>query len=222
MSNGSVYQYVQDGSALYVDAGHFAVLADRASSRLSEYHSMFAHRPGMPREELRSQIRPDLPARYFGAILEHLVNSSQAIVSERFIKKVNFVPRLNDDLQKVQKILLERLDAFGLEPPAPAAIRQDVASRAESTTEAVDEIIDLLVDEGKIARILDKLLFSSKHIEFLEKKVRDFLNQHGEMTTPQLKLLTGTSRKYTVPLGEYLDAKRITIRVGDVRKLRGG
>jgi selenocysteine-specific elongation factor len=222
ITSGSVYQYVQDGSPMYVDRSHFGVLADRASSKLSEYHSMHPHRPGMPREELRSQIRRDLPARYFGAILEHLVASSKATVSERFVKEVNFVPRLNDDLKKVQEVLLDSLDSFGLEPPAPADIREDVASRAGSTTEAVDEIIDLLVDQGKIARILDKLLFSSKHIDSLEQKVVDFLTQNGEMTTPQLKLITGASRKYTVPLGEYLDSKRITIRVGDARKLRGG
>ena len=64
-------------------------------------------------------------------------------------------------------------------------------------------------------------MFAVQHIETLEAQVVDYIQRHGEMSTPQLKELTGASRKFTVPLGEYLDSKRLTIRVGDVRKLRG-
>ena len=167
-------------------------------------------------------MRPHIdPRGFFGAILDHLTQSSLAIVSERFVKAVAFEPHLSDHLVQVQNILLERLNAFGLEPPAPQDIHQEVAEKSGGNTRDVEEIIDLLVDQGKVTRLLDKLLFSAEHIRRLEAKVVTFLKTHGEMTTPQLKELTGTSRKYTVPLGEYLDAKRITIRVGDARKLRG-
>ncbi|MBT4363765.1 MAG: hypothetical protein HOD17_04695, partial [Desulfobacteraceae bacterium] len=47
-----------------------------------------------------------------------------------------------------------------------------------------------------------------------------FINKNGEVTTPQLKEITGVSRKYTIPLIEYFDSQKITLRIGDVRKLR--
>ena len=43
----------------------------------------------------------------------------------------------------------------------------------------------------------------------------------GEISTPQFKEMTGVSRKYTIPLIEYFDTTNFTIRVGDIRKLRG-
>jgi selenocysteine-specific elongation factor len=49
----------------------------------------------------------------------------------------------------------------------------------------------------------------------------DWLKEHGEITTTQFKEMTGASRKYTIPLLEYFDAQKVTIRVGEVRKLRG-
>jgi selenocysteine-specific elongation factor len=50
----------------------------------------------------------------------------------------------------------------------------------------------------------------------------EFLGTQGEITTPQFKEMTGVSRKYVIPLAEYFDSTNVTLRVGDVRKLRKG
>jgi selenocysteine-specific elongation factor len=54
----------------------------------------------------------------------------------------------------------------------------------------------------------------------LQKRLVDFLKTHGEISTPQFKEMTGVSRKYLIPLIEYFDAQNVTIRIGDIRKLR--
>jgi len=56
----------------------------------------------------------------------------------------------------------------------------------------------------------------------IKKKLVEFLNVHGEITTPQFKDMTGASRKFVIPIIEYFDARNVTIRVGDIRKLRNG
>ena len=56
----------------------------------------------------------------------------------------------------------------------------------------------------------------------LKNRLVAFLATHGEITTPQFKEMTGASRKYVIPLIEYFDSKNVTLRVGDVRKLRKG
>jgi selenocysteine-specific elongation factor len=56
----------------------------------------------------------------------------------------------------------------------------------------------------------------------IKKKLVEFLNAHGEITTPQFKDMTGASRKFVIPIIEYFDARNVTIRVGDIRKLRNG
>ncbi|MBW1940768.1 MAG: SelB C-terminal domain-containing protein [Deltaproteobacteria bacterium] len=56
----------------------------------------------------------------------------------------------------------------------------------------------------------------------MKSNLVNFIISHGEITTPQFKEMTGASRKYVIPLIEYFDSKNVTIRVGDIRKLRKG
>ena len=79
-----------------------------------------------------------------------------------------------------------------------------------------------LVEEGQIVKTKDDLYFHAKAVDDLKKRMIEFLKSRGEMTTPQFKQLTGVSRKFVIPLIEYFDAKNVTLRVGDSRKLRKG
>jgi selenocysteine-specific elongation factor len=71
-----------------------------------------------------------------------------------------------------------------------------------------------------LLKIKEDLYFHRRAVEELEKRLIDFLKKNGEITTPQFKEMTGTSRKYTIPLIEYFDLSQITVRVGDSRVLR--
>ena len=64
--------------------------------------------------------------------------------------------------------------------------------------------------------------FDKRAIHGLKEKLVNFLRENGEITTPQLKEMAGVSRKYMIPIIEYFDDTKVTIRVGDVRKLREG
>jgi selenocysteine-specific elongation factor len=66
----------------------------------------------------------------------------------------------------------------------------------------------------------EELFFHAEPYEDLKKRLVEYLAANGEITTPQFKEMTGASRKYIIPLLEYFDAKNVTIRVGDSRKLR--
>jgi selenocysteine-specific elongation factor len=71
-----------------------------------------------------------------------------------------------------------------------------------------------------IVKVKKDLYFYTKAVQELQKKLVDFLVSHEEMTTPQFKEMTSVSRKYLIPLIEYFDAQNVTIRIGDIRKLR--
>ena len=79
----------------------------------------------------------------------------------------------------------------------------------------------LLIKEGSIVKAKEELYFHQEAIDALKQRLLDFFAAHEDLTTPQFKEMTGVSRKYLIPLLEYFDAKNFTIRVGDVRKLRG-
>ena len=77
-----------------------------------------------------------------------------------------------------------------------------------------------MVKDGVLLKIKEDLYFHSIAIKTLESRLIAFLKDHGEITTPQFKEMTGTSRKYTIPLIEYFDKAQVTVRVGDSRVLR--
>jgi selenocysteine-specific elongation factor len=68
---------------------------------------------------------------------------------------------------------------------------------------------------------LKDLIFHRAAIADLRTKLVAFLTQHREISPSQFKELVGQSRKYSIPLAEYFDAQRVTLRVGDQRRLRG-
>ncbi len=78
----------------------------------------------------------------------------------------------------------------------------------------------ILVTEGVLIKAKEDLYFHTDSINFLKDKLITFLQEQGEITTPQFKEMTQASRKYVIPLLEYFDANHVTLRVGDSRKLR--
>ena len=73
-----------------------------------------------------------------------------------------------------------------------------------------------------VVRTKDDLYFHVDAVNELKNRLVDFLKTNEEITTPQFKEMTGVSRKYVIPLIEYFDASKVTLRVGDSRKLRKG
>ena len=68
----------------------------------------------------------------------------------------------------------------------------------------------------------EDLYFHQAAIEPLKAALIDFLKKNREITVNQFKDLTQTSRKFTIPLLEYFDSVRTTVRVGEARRLREG
>ena len=90
----------------------------------------------------------------------------------------------------------------------------------EDGTTPVKIIFDLLAAEGVMIKIKEHLYFHRDVLDLLKRRLIDFLNKKGEISTPQFKEMTRVSRKYTIPLIEYFDSTKLTIRVGEKRTLR--
>jgi selenocysteine-specific elongation factor len=77
-----------------------------------------------------------------------------------------------------------------------------------------------MISQGILVKAKEDIYFHSAVLEELQKQLVAFLKEHGEITTPQFKEMTRASRKYTIPLLEYFDSQKVTIRIGDTRRLR--
>ena len=84
------------------------------------------------------------------------------------------------------------------------------------------EAAEHLSREGKLVRVTSSLFFERGAIEELRSRVVGYLREHGSIDPAAYKVLTGQTRKHTVPLMEFFDAEKVTLRRGNQRVLRGG
>ena len=79
----------------------------------------------------------------------------------------------------------------------------------------------MLLDDGALVRVADDIVFTEDQIADAKEQITRATEADGPMTASQVRALLDTSRKYAIPLLEYLDAVGFTRRAGDVRELVG-
>lgn len=78
----------------------------------------------------------------------------------------------------------------------------------------------LLQDQGVLVRVKDDMYYLTSALSEIKSRILGFFEDKQEMSAPDFKDLTGLSRKYLIPVLEYFDKEKLTVRVGDVRHLR--
>lgn len=111
--------------------------------------------------------------------------------------------------------VLRQFQADAFQPPAV----RELACVNPRNEKRVRELIDLAVARGQLVRIAENLWLHQRRWEELVDKVTAALRERGQLTVAEIRTLLGSSRKYVVPIAEYLDSAGITRRVGDQRVL---
>ena len=187
-------------------------------SFVGDFHSSYPLKPGMGKEELKSKFPLLKGSKVFNQALDQLVKSGDVLVTEDVVRLAGHTVSLGIDQEEVKHKILNTYSEGGLTPP----YFREIAKSLEMEPQKAKDLLMHLVEEGMLVKTKDDLFFDIHAINDLKQRLVDFLATHGEITTPQFKDLTGASRKYVIPLLEYFDARNVTIRVGDIRKLRKG
>ena len=125
---------------------------------------------------------------------------------------------LSVDEASARDQLVQTLRTAQLAPPRVDELAHAVGLPPPRTV----EVLKLLAGEGEIFRVSDELYFHKAAIEELKGRLVEHLKTHKEITTQAFKDLVGQSRKYVIPLSEFFDREKVTLRVGDKRVLRRG
>jgi selenocysteine-specific elongation factor len=97
---------------------------------------------------------------------------------------------------------------------------KEVAAELRVSENELKPVLQLLTKEGALIKVKEDLYFPRQAMEGLEQKTIAFLQQNKELTPPQFKEISQVSRKFAIPLLEYFDGKKLTMRIGDKRVLR--
>ncbi|HEY1554732.1 MAG TPA: selenocysteine-specific translation elongation factor [Kofleriaceae bacterium] len=170
---------------------------------------------GVPREELRTQLAAALPARAYDAILAGLEQRGLVVAAADRVRRAA-QPVRGVALSAVETTVLAKLEAARIEPPRPKELPAAVGLPGAQVAAALDRLI-----AAKLAvKIKPDLAMHARVVDDVRARLVAFLEAHGTIDAQQWKELTGASRKFTIPLAEFFDGEKLTLRIGDVRRLR--
>ena len=199
-----------------IAAEHYEKLKSLLLDEINDYHKKFPLKKGMLKEELKSKLPQLVDTRLFQHLLNDLFNTGRLTVDKDKLWLQEHKPQLKDD----QKDLKEKIAALYLKSSLTPPTVKELVDQLRSPAKETQSIIDLLTAEGQLVKVKDHLWFHREAIEGLTKTLVEALKKNGEITPAQFKDLIQASRKFAIPLLEYFDQSKVTIRVGDKRVLR--
>ncbi len=188
-------------------------LAQDVLRDLQAHHAAQPLSAGMPREELRSKRFARAHDAVFGAVLDRLAASGRVAGRDRVALSSHRV-QLSPDEERARATLVRLFADAGLRPPLASEVPQAAALEPA----LADRMIKLLLRERLLTKI-DELVF---HTDALARLKADVLRLKAAGGTARVDVASfkekyGISRKFAIPLLEYLDRERVTRRQGDTR-----
>jgi len=200
-----------------ISASFYEKLAQSAAEIISQYQKKNPLREGISKEELKASLGRDISPKLFFMLLQNLADQKKIEVDKETVRLFGHKVTLADDLNSIRQAILKIYNEAGLTPPS----FKDVINNFQDKKTEAQNIIKLLLKDGSLIKINEELIFTREALDNLRKNYKALLVKEGKATPVSFKELTGLSRKYIIPLMEYFDTDKLTMRVGDHRILRG-
>ncbi len=170
---------------------------------------------GMSKEELRTKL-PVVDHSVFQRALDECAQNGNVEVDKDKVKVKTADSVANKTANKDEISILKILLKYGLTPPGLKQLSVETGKKEKD----LRDILNRLSFEKKVVKIKGDMYFHSDVIEDIKQKAVSYLTEKREMTPSDFKSVIDISRKYMIPLLEYLDEIKLTIRTGDRRILR--
>ena len=196
--------------SIFIHEHAFSLFQHTVKKILDSFHKTNPLKTGIFKEDLRARfhIEPKLFSNLIHA-LEDVVVEKESVRLKTF--NVGFSKI--DETKKTE--ILSLLDQRGFQPP----LKDEIQKSLKIDQKNLSDMLGLMVKEGSLIRIHDTIYITFNLYEKMIQQLQIFYRKKSEMTVAEFRDLLGTSRKYALPFLEYLDSKKVTMRVGDVRKL---
>jgi selenocysteine-specific elongation factor len=205
-----------EGEKLYTTEPKWQRVKETLLATLKAFHAGHPLVPGMDMEEVRGKLPYDLSPKIFRVVIDTLAGEHTIAKEENLLRLASHRVQLGGP----EKTLMERIkNILGEQPLAPPDLK-DIEKQLGLNRAKLAEVIRLLERDGSVVRVTSDMYFLADSIHQLRTTLRNFLSEKGEMTAASFRDLIGSTRKYTIPLLEYFDRDGLTIRIGDVRRLK--
>jgi selenocysteine-specific elongation factor len=197
-----------------VSAKTFEEVRQKLAARVEKFHRENPLLPGMPREDLRSSLGRRVRTETFRAALEELVREKKLELQGDLVKRSGSTITL----EPAEAIAKEQIEtAFAKAGLAVPSVKE-VLSTLPVEAKRAEKILQILLREKSLVRVTADLIFHRQALAQLRERLAIYKKTKGErISVAAFKELAGITRKYAIPLLEYLDRERVTRRAGDER-----
>ncbi len=201
------------GKMSFIYCKSFNKVKNLTNNIIKTYHNENSFKQGMPLEELKNKLPIYVQNNYFNEVINDM--EDDIVVEKGLIKAKKYKVVLKDSDKNLKEKILKIYQDNKLSPPTI----KELSEKLSVTIDKVKNILNLCREEKTLIKVSEELFFYKTEIDSLKEKLINFLLQNEKIFIADFKNMTKISRKYLIPLLEYFDNKKITIRTENFRKL---
>jgi len=214
LSSSGRVKVVSNDPLVLVSGGFFEAVRKKILEKVGKFQKDNPLLRGILREDLRSSLGRRVRAETFRAALEDVAAQKKVDISGEWVKIAGSAITLQPEEAQAKDQIEAAFLAAGLAVPS---VREVLAKLSVETTRA-EKLLQILLREKQLVRVSAELIFHHHALEQLKQQLGGYKKTKGDrISVPVFKELTGITRKYAIPLLEYLDRERFTRRAGDER-----
>jgi selenocysteine-specific elongation factor len=190
-------------------------LEERVMTTLGRMHEQLPLLTSHDRQKVESQLGYVGDDGLVHAAVDRLLKAKKVTGDLRRIARADFKPKLSANLRKLKDKVVAAYQEAAFQPPDPASF----AGQAGGNAASLRDLFEVCIAEGYLVRVSDDIYLHADADADMRRRVADRLRQGPGATVAEIRDLLGTTRKFAVPLCEYLDRIGVTRREGDLRVL---
>jgi selenocysteine-specific elongation factor len=204
------------GRRLLLHGDMIRELDERILAVVGRLHEEFPLMTTHDRQKVQSQLDYVGDEALVHAAVDRLIAQKRLVGDLRRVARADFKPKLSANLRKLKDRVVADYQKARFAPPEPSSF----AGAAGGNAANLRDLFDVCVAEGHLIHIAGEVYLHSDAVAEMRRLVTDRLSAGGPgLTVAEIRDLLGTTRKYAVPLCEYLDRSGVTRREGDLRLL---
>jgi selenocysteine-specific elongation factor len=182
-------------------------------SEVSDFHKKNPLVGGIGKEELRALV--DTSPEVFEVVSAMLIRNKKIEVANEVVRLPGRSVVMKDEESESKSTIEGAFASAGLKVPA----LHEVLAGLKIDRARAQKIVTLLLRDKVLIKVSEELVFHRSALEELRRQLVVYKAKSATIDVGKFKELTGVSRKYAIPLLEYLDRERVTRRVGDAREI---
>ncbi len=194
----------------------YSRLKENLVEEIKKYHLSNPLKTGISREELRSGFGYGVDPRLFAAAIKDLEDSRRVFLDRDVVRLPLHKVDLKGDLDDIRSRILGAYAGAQLSPPTHKELLENFGDKKRQA----EDVLKVMLNDGLLVKVSEDLYYSREVLEKIKKDYHGLLVRKGKANPASFKELTGLTRKFIIPLMEYFDKIKFTIRVGDSRVLR--